>query len=157
MASYVRSLGRVAVVALPGDPVRGKALYESKGGCAGCHIIRGAGSSIGPELTDIGARRNADFIRESLVKPAASVPPSFLMVKVTTREGKTVGGMRVNEDTFTIQIRDAAGRLYSFRKSDLTSLKKAPNVSLMPAYDTKFTAAELDDLIAYLASLRGES
>jgi len=157
VASYVRSLGRVAVVALPGDSERGRALYESKGGCAGCHIIHGAGSSIGPELTDIGARRNADFIRESLVKPGASVPPSFLMVKVTTREGKTVGGMRVNEDTFTIQIRDAAGRFYSFRKSDLTSLKKEPNVSLMPAYDTKFTAAELDDLIAYLASLRGES
>ncbi len=65
--------------------------------------------------------------------------------------------MRVNEDTFTIQLRDASGRFYSFRKSDLTNLKKQPNVSLMPSYDSKLTPAELDDLIAYLASLRGES
>ncbi len=90
VAGYVRSLGHIAVVPLPGDPVRGKALFESKGGCAGCHIVRGAGSSIGPELTDIGARRNAGYIRESLIKPGASVPPNFLAVTVTTREGKTI-------------------------------------------------------------------
>jgi cytochrome c oxidase cbb3-type subunit III len=79
------------------------------------------------------------------------------MISVTTREGKIIAARRLNEDTFTIQLRDAAGRFYSFRKSDLTNLKREPNVSLMPAYDSKFSAGELDDVIAYLASLRGES
>jgi cytochrome c oxidase cbb3-type subunit 3 len=157
VAAYVRSLGRIAAVSLPGDPARGKLLYENKGGCAGCHIIRGAGASVGPELSDIGARRNAEYLREALVKPGAVVPPGFLMLTVTTRDGKSIRGIRLNEDTFTIQIRDTGGRLHSFRKSQLASLKKEPDVSLMPAYGSKLTAAELDDLIAYLASLRGES
>jgi len=157
VAAYVRSLGHIEAVPLPGDPVRGRALYESKGGCAACHIVRGAGAGIGPELTDIGARRNAEYLREALVKPGATVPPQFLMVSVTTRDGRKIRGTRLNEDSFTIQLRDPGGRLYSFRKSDLASLKKESNVSLMPSYETKFTAGELDDVIAYLASLRGES
>jgi cytochrome c oxidase cbb3-type subunit 3 len=156
VAAYVRSLGRIAIVPLPGDPARGRTLYE-KNGCVACHIVRGAGSGVGPELTEVGALRNADYLRESLVQPAASVPPQFLVVAVTTRDGKTVRGMRLNEDSFTIQLRDPAGRFYSFRKSDLASLKKEPNVSLMPSYASKFSTAELDDLVAYLASLRGAS
>jgi len=157
VASYVRSLGRVAAVQLPGDAVRGRALYESKGGCAACHIVNGAGASFGPELTAIGARRSADYLRESVVNPGAAVPEGFLVVRVVTRDGKTVRGVRVNEDSFTLQLRDASNHFFSFRKSDLLTLKKEFNESLMPGYASKFSAAELDDLIAYLASLRGES
>jgi cytochrome c oxidase cbb3-type subunit 3 len=157
VAQYVRSLGRTAVVKLPGDPARGRLVYESKGGCASCHIVQGAGSSLGPELTDVGARRNPDYLRDALVKPAAMVPEAFLVVRVITRDGKTIRGIRVNEDTFTIQLRDAANRLYSFRKSSLLSLEKQFNQSLMPSFESAFTAAELDDIVAYLASLRGQS
>lgn len=155
VASYVRSLGRVAVVQLPGDPARGRVLYESKGACAACHIVNGAGSSFGPELTGIGAKRNAEYLRESLVKPGAAIAEGYLTVRLTTRDGQTVRGLRLNEDSFTIQLRDNSNHFLSFRKSNITSLKKEFNESLMPSYDTKFSATELDDLIAYLADLRG--
>jgi cytochrome c oxidase cbb3-type subunit 3 len=155
VAAYVRSLGRTAVEVLPGDPARGRALYEGKGGCAACHIVRGSGSSLGPELSEIGARRSSPYLRESLLKPGAAVPEKFKVVTVLTTGGRTVRGMRVNEDTFTIQLRDAGGRFHSFRKSELSKIDREDNASLMPSYESKFTAAELDDLIAYLASLRG--
>ena len=157
VAAYVRSLGRVPVVQLPGNAARGKALYQSKGGCATCHIVSGAGASFGPELSEIGAKRNAEYLRESLVKPDAAVPEGFLMVSATTRDGKTVRGIRVAEDSFTIQLRDAAGRFHSFRKSELVNLKKEFKQSPMPSYESTFSAAELDDMVAYLASLRGKS
>ena len=157
VAAYVRSLGRTAVEVLPGDPGRGRALYEGKGGCTGCHIIRGSGSSLGPELSEIGARRSSPYLRESLVKPGAAVPENFKVVTVVTTGGRTVRGMRVNEDTFSIQLRDAGGRFHSFRKSELSKIDRENNASLMPSYESKFTPAELDDLIAYLASLRGAS
>jgi cytochrome c oxidase cbb3-type subunit 3 len=156
LADYVRSLGRIAVEPLPGDPNRGRALYQSAG-CAGCHILQGAGSSLGPELSDIGARRNAAYLRESLVKPGASVPDRYLVVSAITRDGKTIRGIRVNEDTFTIQLRDSANRLYSFRKADLSGMKKEFHESLMPSYEPRLSKAELDDLVAYLAGIRGQS
>jgi hypothetical protein len=77
------------------------------------------------------------------------------MVTVTTRDGKTVRGVRAAEDSFTIQLRDPAGRVHSFRKSEVANVKKEFDKSPMPSYESKFSAGELNDLIAYLASLRG--
>jgi putative heme-binding domain-containing protein len=156
VAGYVRSLGRTAVVKLSGDPAKGKAYYEAKGGCAACHIVRGRGGNTGPDLTNIGTQRSAAYLREALVDPGAAVPDGFLVVSISTRDGLTVRGIRSNEDSFTIQLRDAKNVFRSFRKLDLSDLKKEFGASLMPGYRDVLTASEMDDLVAYLASLRGE-
>ena len=156
VAAYVRTLGRAAAVPLTGDAARGKALYETKGGCTACHIVGGAGGTVGPDLSEIGARRSAAYLRESLLKPGATVPDGYLVVAVTTRAGRQMRGVRVNEDSFTIQLREAGGAFHSFRKANLTELKKEFGASTMPSYEQPLSAAEIDDLVAWLASLRGE-
>ncbi len=154
VAGYVRSLGRTPVERLPGDPARGEKIYEAQG-CSACHIVRGRGHGLGPELTDVGARRSSAYLRESLLEPAKSAPEGFLMVRAVMRDGREVPGIRVSEDSFTIQLRDASGNLHSFRKSRLAKLEKLPGQTPMPAYGT-LSGSELDDLVAYLAGLRGE-
>jgi cytochrome c oxidase cbb3-type subunit III len=154
IAEYVRTLGQREEVKLTGDPTKGKAVFESQG-CAVCHIVRGQGGSKGPVLTEIGNIRGAAHLREAIVDPGANVLESWLVVAATTGDGKTTRGVRVNEDSFTIQLRDTGNRFYSFRKADLKELKKETGISNMPSYKT-LAAAELDDLVAYLASLRGE-
>ncbi len=154
VAAYVRTLGTVPPEKLPGDPARGAAVFESKG-CANCHIVAGKGEGIGPELSDIGARRNGAFLRQALLKPADSLPRGFLYLAATTSSGATVRGIRVNEDSFTIQLKDVSGHFHSFRKSDLKELRRLPQESPMPSYANSLTPAELDDLVAYLAGLRG--
>jgi hypothetical protein len=79
----------------------------------------------------------------------------YLPVRIVTRQGSEIRGIRVNEDAFTIQVRDAAGRFYSLRKSELELLDKQTGKSMMPSFSTRLTASELTDLVAYLASLRG--
>lgn len=153
VVGYIGSLNRVEEAKLAGDAGRGRELYRAKG-CAGCHIIRGEGGASGPELTEIGARRSAAYLREALVEPAASAPEGFLVVSVITRAGRNLRGVRVNEDSFTMQLRDDEDRFHSFRKNELRGLKKEFGVSTMPSYKT-LAATELDDLIAYLASLGG--
>jgi putative heme-binding domain-containing protein len=91
-----------------------------------------------------------------LIDPGAAVPEGFLVVSVTTRDGKKLRGIRANEDSFTIQLRDANYVYHSYRKRDLTELVKEFDASLMPAYRDALAATEIDDLVAYLASLRGE-
>ncbi len=154
VAAYVRSLGRVQNVKLAGNATRGQALFEKN--CANCHVVRGKGGVSGPELTEIGVSRSAAYLRAAIVEPNTAVPEGFLVVSVTTAEGQRVRGARVNEDPFTIQMRDAANRYHSFRKAELKEIKKEFAVSTMPSYKNAFSAIELDDLIAYLASLRGE-
>ncbi len=156
VAAYVRSLPAKGEAAkLPGNAEHGKTLYQNNG-CAGCHVIDGRGSAFGPELTDIGARRSAAFLSESILDPGASVPEDFVMIHATPRGTSTVTGVRLNEDSFTIQLRDNAGKFHSFRKQDLADLQKDFGKSPMPSYRGKLSGSDLDDLIAWLASLRGK-
>lgn len=153
-AAYVRSLGKVAVKTVPGDAAHGSAIYTGKGGCGGCHSIRGEGGVAGPDLSTIGDSRSAAYLRESLVNPGAAVPEDYLLVTVTPKDGSPVTGARLNEDSFSIQIRDSAGRFHSYRKSDVAQLDEQRGKSPMPSYKERLSDSELTDLVAYLASLK---
>ncbi len=169
VAAWVWQLGKIAPEKVPGDAGHGRELYFAKGGCVQCHSIGGHGGSIGPDLTDVGLRRGASYLRRALVDPSADVPRSFssyrsdislpdnfLFVRVVTKDGREITGVRINEDTFSIQLRDLSGRIHSFFKSDLAELHKDWGQSPMPAYGAVFTSAELDDLVAFLSSLHGQ-
>lgn len=153
VAAYVRSLGAVLPEQLPGDAARGASVYAAKG-CASCHMIAGNGEGIGPELTAVGARRNGAYLRQTLLHPAQSPPEGFEYVVAVTSEGATIRGIAVNEDSFTIQLKDLGGKFHSFRKSELKELHRLKQESPMPSYERSLNAAELDDLVVYLASLR---
>jgi putative heme-binding domain-containing protein len=167
LAAFVRSLGRVELEALPGDPGRGRALFEGRGACTACHIVRGVGAGLGPDLSEIGAERGGAHLRQALLEPGASRPEemipfeprslsAYLVVTAGTRDGRTIAGYRVNEDAFTIQLREADGGLVSLRKGELASLRKDADRSPMPGYGAVLAPAEMEDLVAYLASLGGE-
>jgi cytochrome c oxidase cbb3-type subunit III len=153
-AAYVRSLGRLPPLRVPGNPERGAAIYESRG-CATCHIVSGRGGGLGPELTAIGALRGPGSLRESVITPEAAQSPGYLVVRAVTRTGKEVRGNRVNEDVFWVHIRDAAGTLQTLEKSELTLLERDLKGTLMPSYASALSITERDDLVAYLSSLRG--
>lgn len=155
LAAYVRSLGRAPVEAVPGDPKRGAEVFRGKGNCARCHIVNGQGGVSGPELTEIGARRSAAHLRTAVLDPEKAIPDRFLQVRVTSADGQRLSGLRLNEDIFTIQIRDLNGNLHSFLKEDLKELQREPGKTPMPSFRGALSAAETDDLVAYLVSLRG--
>jgi cytochrome c oxidase cbb3-type subunit 3 len=161
LATFVRSLGTAEVVPLKGDRARGQELF-AKAGCVQCHSIAGQGGVKGPDLTSVGSRRGADRIRRMLLEPGAERMTGedgyveFLPVKVVTATGQEVDGVRVNEDGFTIQLRDLENRLHSFRKSEVKVLEKSFSRSVMPSFAHVFNATELDDVVAYLANLKGK-
>jgi cytochrome c oxidase cbb3-type subunit 3 len=168
LVAYVRGLDRVQPSRVQGDPASGERLFWSKGNCGQCHTVGPRGGRLGPDLTEIGIRRGPEHLRESLLDPEADVPDTFtayrrvifmpdnfLQVRVVTQDGRRITGVRVNEDTFTIQIRDAADRSYSFRKDELRELHKDWGKSPMPSYRRVFSDSEMQDVIAYLVSLRG--
>jgi cytochrome c oxidase cbb3-type subunit III len=155
VAAFVKALGSVPLEPVPGDVSRGQHFYQAKG-CAACHMISGDGSGYGPELTEIGGKRSPAFLRESIAAPGASVPDGFLLVELVTSRGEIIQGIRLNEDTFSIQVKDAGSQFHSFRKADLSELRKLRGQSPMPSYERSLTPEELTDLVAYLASLRGK-
>jgi cytochrome c oxidase cbb3-type subunit 3 len=165
VVAYVRSLAPSGGgAAAPGDSDRGRALFESNG-CASCHTVNGFGTARGPDLTGVGTRRGPAYLREAVVDPAAALPRGltamprdfvdYLMVRVVDANGTEVRGMRMNEDSYTIQIKDGRGVVYSFDKARLRELDKQFDSSLMRSYRDRFSDAEIDDLVSYLMTLTG--
>jgi cytochrome c oxidase cbb3-type subunit III len=165
LVSYVRSLNRGAPITVAGNAEKGGAVYQRLA-CASCHTIAGQGGTFGPELTKVGQRRSPGYLRKVVLDPGSVRTKGvqgillngfseYLPVSVVSRDGSEVRGIRINEDSFTIQVRDAAGKLYSFRKSEVTNIDKQFGRSLMPGYKDRLNNADTDDLVAYLYSLRG--
>jgi putative heme-binding domain-containing protein len=154
IVAFVRTLGRVAPQKVAGDSQRGKTLYAAKG-CSNCHTIAGRGGPLGPDLTDIGTRRSPGYLRQALLEPEAAVPEGFVEIQLVTRDGRRITGVRLNEDAFSIQLRDLAGNLQSFFKSELAECTPQAGKSPMPSYKETLAPGEVDDLVAWLDSLRG--
>jgi putative heme-binding domain-containing protein len=154
IVAYLRSLAATKRAgAVSGDPGRGRAVFEGKAGCVGCHSVGGAGSGVGPDLTRIGALRGALELERSLVEPAADVQPNNRFYRVVMKDGSTITGRLLTHDTFTVQLLDTKERLRSFVKSDLREHGFAD--SPMPSYRGTLTAQEIADVVSYLVSLKG--
>jgi cytochrome c oxidase cbb3-type subunit 3 len=155
LVAYIRSLHDSAASSVgSGDAARGRVLFESKGGCLACHRVNGKGSRVGPDLSEVGAIRGAAYLERSILAPNESVLPEHRFVKIVTRQGVTITGRRLNEDTHTLQVIDTDERLHSFSKSDLREYTLL-TTSTMPSYEGKFNSQELADLVTYLLSLKG--
>lgn len=168
LVTYLRSLSPAKPVRVAGDPQRGEELFTRQQGCSACHMVRGKGGALGPDLSRIGASRSIASLTESIREPDKELSDGMLdpnrwgppivydTVIVTTADGREIKGLAKNEDTFSLQFMDMQQNLHSYAKSELkkvTHLRK----SVMPAYsDQMLTDSDLQDLLAFLVTLRGQ-
>jgi putative heme-binding domain-containing protein len=109
---------------------------------------------LGPDLGEIGIRRSAKSLRLSLIDPDAEIYKEYYTVVVVTKSGETIRGLALNEDDLSIQIRDINGNPKSFLKDNLKNTYREQR-SLMPSYAARLSGAEIDDVVAYLLTLKG--
>ncbi len=143
VVAYLRALGRNrGAQAAGGNVARGEEIFKAQG-CAKCH------QTMAPDLAGIGRKRTVAELREAIVNPQSDVPWTYWRIRATTLSGKSIAGLRLNEDTFSIQYREPGGALKTVRRSDLRSLEYDRS-SPMPSYQTKLSESDLKDLISYL-------
>jgi cytochrome c oxidase cbb3-type subunit 3 len=152
--AYLRAIARHDAAGVPGDRANGERLFWAKGGCGACHIVGARGGRLGPELTHIGRRRSREYLKDAILAPSKDIVPGWGTIEVVKRDGTKLTGVERGFDNFSAQLMDAAGNYYSFSRSEVTSIKRDAR-SLMPEdYGRLLTSAEIDDLLAYLVSLR---
>ena len=137
--AYIRSLSGTpnASDTTPGDANAGRAVFDGKGGCRTCHQSNLEGVGLKP----------AQETRSAIVSPGQRP-----IVTVKTKDGHEYRGLGLNNDTFSLQLREASGQLRSFAKSDVTIT--VDQKSIMPwDFGRKLTGAEINDVVAYLKTL----
>jgi putative heme-binding domain-containing protein len=165
IVDYLLTLTHKDSAPITGDPAKGQEVYDASG-CASCHTIAGQGGDSGPELTTVGSLRGAGYLRSAVLYPGTDLPQAhvfletgglldYMFIHLVTNEGHAYDGTRVVEDSFRIVIKDAKGNFLSFRKADLREFDKEPGKSLMPSVRGKLSDTQVNDLVAYLASLKG--
>jgi cytochrome c oxidase cbb3-type subunit III len=158
IVAYLYSMKASAPAAsakLQGDANRGRQIFEGRGQCLGCHRVNGAGDSfLGPDLSEIGARRRSSSLQLSLTDPSAEIRSDSRTVRAVKKDGTVILARLLNQDTESLQILTAEGKLVSLSKSDLRGfdvMKESP----MPSYKGKLNDQELADVVAYLVTLKG--
>lgn len=153
LIAFLRSvnIGKAAEQA-KGDAAKGAQVFTNAG-CRRCHTIGTPGGFTGPDLSEIGSRRSLAELESSILDPNADVDPDYWSLHARTKSGESISGIRLNEDMTSFQIREQSGRLRSLWKTELAGYEIV-RVSPMPSFKGKLNAGDLENLIAYLASLR---
>jgi cytochrome c oxidase cbb3-type subunit 3 len=154
LVTYIRSVAHPEAAPAQGDRAAGEKIFWGKGNCGQCHQVHARGAGIGPDLSRVGRRRSLAYMRASVVAPDEDLTPGYSTITVVLRDGRKITGVEKSIDNFSAQFVDLSGKYYSFRREDVTSIKQQSH-SLMPSYAQLLSASELNDLLAYLTSLRG--
>lgn len=169
LVSYLRSVTAAPPAPLSGDIKAGERLFFGKERCANCHMVRGKGGHLGPDLSRVGTARSLRYLTESIREPSKElslgytdpnnhygIPLEYDTVTLITRDGKRIVGIAKDEDAFSIQLLGEDDELHLLLKKDLAEVRHEQR-SLMPAYSAEMLSdREQQDLLAYLSSLRGE-
>jgi putative heme-binding domain-containing protein len=153
IVAYIRAGFDSTASVRVGDATRGRVVFEGKGACVSCHRVAGRGPRLAPDLSSVGLTRTPAALDRSIRNPSAGMMPINRPVRIVTRDGETIRGRRLNEDTATVQILDDRERLRSIDKSRVRSVE-IDTTSPMPAYADRLTADEIADLVGYLLGLR---
>ncbi len=152
MTAYVRNLTAPAYrQKAAGDYEAGKAVYYGKGGCTRCHMIRGEGGYLGPDLTNIGLTANMTALREALLEPNKRFTEGFRPVLVTLMSGQQIRGVAKNNSNYSIQVLDNAGKLHLLDKKDLKEARFRETTWMPGNYGERLSEQEQNDLLAFLA------
>ena len=152
LAAFVRALGAPAIEFKPtGDVAAGEALFWGKAECGNCHRILGRGGMSGPDLSNVGALRPVDQIRQAILDPDADGFPGYRGVTAVTKKGQTISGVARNRTNYSVLILDNKGELHLLPMTEIRDLKLSEHSPMPAYYKQRLTRQELDNVIAYLS------
>src|SRR5262249_40274261 len=125
-----------------GNAARGRKIFETSAKtnllCAKCHMVRGTGGQIGPDLSMIGKKHGREGLLESILNPSKAIADQYLVWQIQTARGLTVEGLLIEDGPAGVVIRDAEGRDTRIARGDIEKRTKSMK-SLMP-----------EDLVAHM-------
>ena len=142
------------LIARSGDASRGKAIFETTGTCAKCHIVNKKGKDVGPDLSEIGSKLSRTAFFESILFPSAGIAHNYEMYSAVLNDGNVVAGLLISKTDQAVTIRNKEGINRTIPAGDVDQIVKQ-KISIMPADLQKLLSEQdLVDVVEYLTTLR---
>ena len=139
-----------------GDAKRGEKVFhdpEEIANCSKCHLVKGRGGTVGPDLSFAGTSRTRKFLLESILNPSAVITHGYQTVMILTKNRKFITGIKKNEDESGIDIMDKAGKNLHIPREKIKKFK-IQKISTMPGnFKDLLEIQDVTDVLAYLESL----
>jgi putative heme-binding domain-containing protein len=135
-----------------GDPAKGEEVFFSKEAlCSQCHVVRGKGGEVGPDLTQTG-RQGAEYLYRSIAAPSEIIVPDYVTHTVSLKDGRVAAGVVRAEGADAIRVIDTEAKSTTIKRDEIEDLR-AGATSIMPVGLVPVLGeARLRDLVAYLMS-----
>ncbi|MDQ2658584.1 MAG: c-type cytochrome [Bacteroidota bacterium] len=134
------------------DFEQGKMLFDATR-CSSCHLMRGEGGAIGPDLTQLGTRFTPKDMLEAIIEPNKTVSDQYAATVFTMKDGSSILGRLTNENDATYFISQnpfAPDVVREIPKADVQNTKYSYISVMYPGLINGLNEEELKDLIAYL-------
>jgi len=142
-----------ALSGLDGDRslASGKDAFE-KSGCAQCHLFKGSGGSVGPDLTGLAKRMTPREVLESILEPSRTIDEAYSMQQFTMSDGQVHLGQVQEETDAVVRLRSlsATSAPLTLAKALIESRKKLNVSNMPPGMVNTLTEKQILDLVAYL-------
>ncbi len=144
------------ILALQGDATRGRQLFFKADGvqCRNCHIIKGKGRELGPELTHVAKDKDKMKILENILEPSKEIHKEYVSYLAETKRGKVHTGLLIEKTDTEVVLKDNQHQLIRLARSDIEVLEPQDK-SLMPDLLLRdMTATQAADLLEFLSQLK---
>ncbi len=133
--------------------IRGKRLTEAL--CTSCHLFNGKGGALGPDLSSVGSKMNAEALLVEILEPSKVISEQHASSVLVLKNGTVVVGREVGGDeetTHVVSNPDKIDDVTIIKRSDIAQRSKS-DVSLMPKNLLNvLEEEEILDVLMYLTS-----
>ena len=133
--------------------IRGKTLHQQL--CATCHLFKGKGGALGPDLSSIGNKYDYTAILTEIIEPSKVISDQHAAVTLTLKDGSAIFGREVGGDDDTLNMATnplMPDEVKVVKKADIAERSVSPISLMPPTLLNTMTEEEILDLIMYLAS-----
>jgi putative membrane-bound dehydrogenase-like protein len=136
-----------SALSLPGDAERGGLVFEKH--CATCHLYRGKGHAVGPNLA-LTKDQVPEVLLEEILDPNREVSPAYVEYSVVDKEAQVFTGILAQETEAGITLLRPQGLRDTILRPDIVEVRNSGR-SLMPeGLETAVSPQEMVDLIAFI-------
>ncbi len=136
-----------------GNLENGRKLFSSIATCGQCHVVKGTGKNVGPDLSEIGDKLTKEAMLVAIVNPSAGISHNYEAYSALTSENEVITGLLVSKNEREVILKDKDGIERKLAMDDI-ELKKL-ETSLMPNNLHDLVDDQgLVDIVEYMASLK---